>query len=288
MELNMNIKRALLAATAALMAPGLAMAQVTISFDTEVFYPDVIPDSTELNARLECNTGTPLIQNFPISEDVPVIFKVEAFQSFDGVLCTLSLTSSPAGYVLVATANTHELNDEACVYTFADDLNDSVAVVEGENFCAFTWEQQGFEYTVEKEWDYDETEAGELFEVASFEWECANVFPYDPANGAGYPSTYSDSFLLEGDKDYTVSGFWADPEGGSYCVAEELIWFDSAVESDNGCADKTFFSVGDGERTCTVTNTVFYEGIPTLSQYGLAIMALLMLGVGFVGFRRFV
>ncbi|MBT8052804.1 MAG: IPTL-CTERM sorting domain-containing protein, partial [Xanthomonadales bacterium] len=26
---------------------------------------------------------------------------------------------------------------------------------------------------------------------------------------------------------------------------------------------------------------------PTLSQYGLALMALLMLGVGMVGFRRF-
>ena len=34
--------------------------------------------------------------------------------------------------------------------------------------------------------------------------------------------------------------------------------------------------------------TVFFEGIPTLSQYGLALMALLMLGIGFVGMRRFV
>ena len=39
---------------------------------------------------------------------------------------------------------------------------------------------------------------------------------------------------------------------------------------------------------CTFTNAVFFEGIPTLSQYGMAIMVLLMLGVGFVGFRRFV
>jgi len=31
---------------------------------------------------------------------------------------------------------------------------------------------------------------------------------------------------------------------------------------------------------------VFYEGIPTLSQYGMALMALLMLGMGMVGFRR--
>jgi hypothetical protein len=33
---------------------------------------------------------------------------------------------------------------------------------------------------------------------------------------------------------------------------------------------------------------VFFEGILTLGQYGLALLALLMLGVGFIGFRRFV
>jgi hypothetical protein len=31
---------------------------------------------------------------------------------------------------------------------------------------------------------------------------------------------------------------------------------------------------------------VFFEGIPTLTQHGMAIVALLMLGVGFVGMRR--
>jgi hypothetical protein len=43
-----------------------------------------------------------------------------------------------------------------------------------------------------------------------------------------------------------------------------------------------------GSHTCTFTNTVFFEGIPTLSQYGLAVLVLLTLGVGFVGLRRFV
>ncbi|NNJ79124.1 MAG: IPTL-CTERM sorting domain-containing protein, partial [Xanthomonadales bacterium] len=45
---------------------------------------------------------------------------------------------------------------------------------------------------------------------------------------------------------------------------------------------------GDEEAGCDVEGTVFFEGIPTLSQYGMAIMVLLMLGVGFVGMRRFV
>jgi len=52
-----------------------------------------------------------------------------------------------------------------------------------------------------------------------------------------------------------------------------------------GCGP-TSLGAGDSH-TCTFTNTVFFEGIPTLSQWGLALMALLMLGVGFIGFRRF-
>ena len=61
----------------------------------------------------------------------------------------------------------------------------------------------------------------------------------------------------------------------------------SAVESSSTCEGGVGFAVGDTVKTCAITNTVFYEGIPTLSQYGLALLALLMLGVGFVGIRRF-
>jgi hypothetical protein len=39
--------------------------------------------------------------------------------------------------------------------------------------------------------------------------------------------------------------------------------------------------------SCLITNTVFLEGIPTLGLYGAAILAVLLLGVGLVGFRRF-
>jgi hypothetical protein len=70
----------------------------------------------------------------------------------------------------------------------------------------------------------------------------------------------------------------------SHCWVEEEV-NSSAVEVDNGCTDITV-SLNQGD-SCLITNTVFYEGIPTLSQWGIAIMALLMLGVGLVGFRRF-
>jgi hypothetical protein len=62
---------------------------------------------------------------------------------------------------------------------------------------------------------------------------------------------------------------------------------DSAVVVTNDCGGMVTVSPGDIGESCAYTNTVFFEGIPTLNQYGMAILALLMLGVGFVGFRRF-
>jgi hypothetical protein len=58
-----------------------------------------------------------------------------------------------------------------------------------------------------------------------------------------------------------------------------------------------------GSQACTVSNgsgqlagadvsnvnvscVLFYEGIPALDRYGLVLLALLMLGAGFVGVRR--
>jgi hypothetical protein len=40
--------------------------------------------------------------------------------------------------------------------------------------------------------------------------------------------------------------------------------------------------------SCTIYNTLFFEGIPVLNRNGLAILVLLMLGAGMVGLRRFV
>ena len=57
------------------------------------------------------------------------------------------------------------------------------------------------------------------------------------------------------------------------------------VESTDDCGDRAI--PAGGSSSCTFTNTVFFEGIPTLNRYGIAVMALLMLGVGMVGYRKF-
>ena len=73
----------------------------------------------------------------------------------------------------------------------------------------------------------------------------------------------------------------------SDCWIVEAV-YDDAVDVDNNCQfGDLSISHGVGN-SCVVTNSIFFEGIPMLSQYGLAILALLMLSIGMVGFRRFV
>jgi hypothetical protein len=74
-------------------------------------------------------------------------------------------------------------------------------------------------------------------------------------------------------------------DGPARCSAIEKIT-QSGVESVDDCGWRDIPAGGSDD--CTFTNTVFFEGIPTLSQYGLMVLALLMFGVGAVGFRRFV
>ena len=45
--------------------------------------------------------------------------------------------------------------------------------------------------------------------------------------------------------------------------------------------------VSGADTSCLIVNTMFFEGIPTLSHYGLAILVVLTLGIGAVGFRRY-
>jgi hypothetical protein len=71
----------------------------------------------------------------------------------------------------------------------------------------------------------------------------------------------------------------------SFCAAFEQT-FDSAVEGDNGCGESEV-SVGEGH-SCTITNTVYFERILTLSHYGKILLILLLAGAAFVAYRRMV
>ena len=98
------------------------------------------------------------------------------------------------------------------------------------------------------------------------------------------PEIYESCLELEGNGDTTFTPQVIPEWPGSHCVVVEEI-YDNAVEVDNRC-NNINVSHGDGD-SCLITNTVFFEGIPTLSQYGMAMLVLLMLGAGLVGFRRY-
>jgi hypothetical protein len=75
-----------------------------------------------------------------------------------------------------------------------------------------------------------------------------------------------------------------DWDGTTECFVTEEV--DAGVLADLSDCESIPLAPGvDGE--CTIVNTRLFAGIPTLSQYGLLLMALLMLGVGLVGFRRY-
>jgi hypothetical protein len=102
-----------------------------------------------------------------------------------------------------------------------------------------------------------------------------------------YKKHLDDSDYVDGQ--YTITVEVIPDYPSSTCFAEED-HVASAVETTSDCGGwkdpGMEVSAGEGD-SCTITNTLFFEGIPTLNQYGLAIMALLMLGIGMVGFRRF-
>ena len=58
------------------------------------------------------------------------------------------------------------------------------------------------------------------------------------------------------------------------------------MESTSNC-DSWQPVVNGGTLVCTVTNTAFFEGIPTLNRTGLVLASLLVLLTGLIFVRRF-
>jgi hypothetical protein len=111
---------------------------------------------------------------------------------------------------------------------------------------------------------------------------CGFNFTQESQQGNGF-ADWCKSFSGDGPDSFLAEVIPEFPS--SHCFVLERL-FDDAVEVDNGCLDITVSA--DNGASCTITNTVFFEGIPTLDQYGQLLLALLLLGVGLIGVRRFV
>ena len=254
---------------------------------TKTFADDSDEDVT---VTLTCNTGLPLQQSFDISPGDPVLFVVTSFE--DGLMDCVVTEGDADAYVTtyVASGDSQNVDDDpdepGCHF---------LAVAWGDrNLCEITNSADLVDVVIEKEWVIDGAVSDEVNQYYQLTLYCDSmIIGGTPSDGNGIPMSGAQSFVpghwykefdgmgnqvftAEVVPDYPSSSCWVD---------EDVSTSTSGSEVDNGCLDIEV-SAGNGA-SCKITNTVFFEGIPTLSQYGLALMALLMLGVGMVGFRRF-
>ncbi len=112
-----------------------------------------------------------------------------------------------------------------------------------------------------------------LFSIVDFGNETDTGEPV--AVSVGDIATLAAEVFEEGDSDDYITSDWECDDAAQSTVAP-------------GGTLEIMPADANSDITCTVTNTfAFFEGIPTFSQFGRAIMALLVLTVGLVGFRRF-
>ena len=262
----MNIKRAFLTAAAVLMVPGFAMAQSTVTFSTAINPTEAgTPDIT-----VSCNGGLPLTQTAPIG----TTFTVTELNVGD--VCTVVSDDLSGDWMAHGYDCNGDVGTDPCEYTMVDGTDNFDTLVVAVPVP--------FEYTANLTWEISEDADPGVEDGAMLMATCENI--YVGIHGVNGPLTTT-STTVAGDMNTSVAiEALPDPGGTTFCYAE-LMGVGSAVEVMNGC-DDTDIEVGDGMVECDIMATAFYEGIPTLSQYGMAIMVLLMLGVGFVGFRRFV
>jgi hypothetical protein len=273
-------------------AEGEAIARAT--FEVSKDFTDDNPAGVEVT--ISCNTGLPLEQSKVITEGEGVGFVVIEFDS--GELDCEITEDVPAGYDAVYFDGTSN-SSTSCEYlnvgagaAFACRTTNTPGPVEVEITKDWVFEgssdpqgiDQRYELTlwcdteiVDGEFLGDQQEAPSGI-IGPF---CGQIV-LEGIQGSFF-ADWCKVFFGEGPDSFTAEVIPEFPD--SHCFVIERL-FDDAVEVDNGCQNITV-SAGVGA-SCTITNTVFFEGIPTLNRYGLALLALLMLGVGFVGFRRLV
>jgi hypothetical protein len=216
----------------------------------------------EVEVTITCNTGLPLQQSDTISEGDNVTFVVGDFET--GTLdCEITETAGAEGYTV--TYNDGTPNEESC--TFED-------VLLGVQFvCNISNELQEVEVVVTKEW-IDDNPQFNAQNIAEATFSCVNE-----QFGQVFGTL---RFFGNGDTDsFDVFPHW---DGTTVCDVTES-FLEGGVEADSSDCQDLSVTPGSGA-SCTIVNTRLFEGIPTLSQYGLALLAMLMLGIGFVAYRR--
>ena len=284
--MTMNTKY--LALLAALLLPASVFAQECVNTFTIHKDWDQEGDTKDIpvNAFLSC-TGADTTQipvTFTATTDA-ILFVYDICLAQGNVDCTITETV-PANY-------TADYDVDSCDSAQCLDSDNSFVGCKfididsgGAHECDITNTPDPATVEVSKSWVVEGADQG--FDGDYEIWLACDSEVTGPGGEYSFDGTwyaYFEGNAEDGDEDLTFTVLNPNyPYTGCYVNEEND---DSVVETTNSCASQLKLGAG-GEASCDIVNTVFFEGIPTLNQYGMAILALLMLGVGFVGFRRFV
>jgi uncharacterized repeat protein (TIGR01451 family) len=238
----------------------------------------------EVTVQLTCNAGLPLQQKFVLSDGERVDFSVYAFEPGE-MDCSVEEIIGLPGYAPSYMASDPDgaaedarSEPEGCYFD---------GISGGTLFCDISNDPTGFTYQVTKVWE----NLGAVVPpdtMAEVVVECENVW----IDGSIQSASTVFTFYSPDKATQSFSPGTANPDvdgAATACRAVEVNVGASAVETDQGCAEAIVFEFGgDTIQGCTITNSVFFEGIPVLGRTGSIILALLLLGVGLVGYRRLI
>jgi hypothetical protein len=264
-----------------------AVFRVTKDFDDD--------NPAGVTVTLECNTGLPLQQSAVIHDpDAGLNLNPGDFTFVDFVIVDFEPGAMdcdvtevvPFGYTESYFADVGANGVAGSV--FADDDGCHYEAVESADFiCEITNELDIVPVTVYKEWidDHPEYNLPTFAEITL--WCNAPIYylvaEAEQASGQMEGGYYSASQYIQPGFPGNF-GVYPDWDGSTHCFVTETP--EAGVEQD--LSDCEFIPLAPGQGgECTVVNTRLFAGIPTLSQYGLILMALLMLGVGLIGFKRY-
>jgi hypothetical protein len=261
--------------------PAAAAASISFDFNVTTTFrvtKDFSDDNSDpVEVHLQCDAGIPLYQSFMLTEGSKVDFVVRDYQpgELDCRVWETPVDDYEASYEASAPSGvgTPSSDADGCYFN----------AVEGGGFlCAITNEADPGTFTVDKEWILGETDEEEIDLVAYVTLVCdAEILEDDAQMADGYWFVNRE---LIGETDWVTITVDA-AAGTTQCAASES-QIPSYVSVDNGCADMMDV-VSGADTSCLIVNTMFFEGIPTLSHYGFAILVVLTLGIGAVGFRRY-
>jgi len=251
------------------------------SFSVRRDFTDSNP--TEAEVFLSCSGGLILDQSKALISGETVEFVMTAFTP--GELNCSVTAAAVDGYTTayMASGDSDSNNLDGCNFLSIEN-ND-------ENACVVTQQPLLGEVTINKQWVFEGSmDAGidmrfNLTLICNSEIEggnqsCGVGAALNGTLGNSPNTAWCRSFSGTGNRVFTARVIPDYPDSRCFVIEKDV---DQSVESDNGCLS---ISIGAGQQaSCTITNSVFYEGIPSLGKSGKIIMSLVMLISGWLGLR---